>query len=374
MANTLALGCVVALAIWATTAAYRIWLHPLSRYPGSKTAAVSNSWWELYWNYYRNGEMIFEIERLHKVHGPVIRIGVNDIHISDPRVFYDITQVKSTFTKSADFYQHISFPKTLIGESDVAWHRTRRRVLAPALTGSRLQGLAEDVMLKSRHLMARFEEAAAKSSPVCINAAMKAFTMDIISPIVLGQDFECVLDDQFHNQFSEHLRAAFSVGWISTAFPLTSAFALKVASYTSVSIFPLPLLTFKRKCLGITKKYIENAANQANDGQTNSKKSPVIDLLMDAGAVDGHVVPALSELNDELIMLLIAGNDTTSHSLIFGIYQISTNPTVQRRLVEELVREFPTLEEDVTYVRAKKLEFLVSKNRSFSWKTKLSLK
>lgn len=58
-----------ALVCWVFLAIYRIYFHPLSKYPGSKIAAVSDSWWELYWNYYRNGELLFEIDRLHKLHG-----------------------------------------------------------------------------------------------------------------------------------------------------------------------------------------------------------------------------------------------------------------------------------------------------------------
>jgi len=54
------------LALWICRAIYRIYFHPLSRYPGPKLAAVSNSWWEWYWNYYKNGCMIFEIDRLHQ--------------------------------------------------------------------------------------------------------------------------------------------------------------------------------------------------------------------------------------------------------------------------------------------------------------------
>jgi hypothetical protein len=55
--------------LWLSRAIYRLYLHPLSRYPGSPVAAVSTAWYEWYWNYYQNGQMIFEIARLHRIHG-----------------------------------------------------------------------------------------------------------------------------------------------------------------------------------------------------------------------------------------------------------------------------------------------------------------
>jgi hypothetical protein len=55
--------------LWVAKALHNVYFHPLSRYPGSKVAAISTSWWEWYWNYYRNGRLLFEVERLHQKHG-----------------------------------------------------------------------------------------------------------------------------------------------------------------------------------------------------------------------------------------------------------------------------------------------------------------
>ena len=54
---------------WVASALYRLYLHPLSRYPGPSVVAVSSSWYEWHWNYRKHGEMIFELERLHKKYG-----------------------------------------------------------------------------------------------------------------------------------------------------------------------------------------------------------------------------------------------------------------------------------------------------------------
>jgi hypothetical protein len=51
---------------WILRATYRLFFHPLARYPGSKFAAVSKPWYEWYWNFHQKGMLLFEIERLHE--------------------------------------------------------------------------------------------------------------------------------------------------------------------------------------------------------------------------------------------------------------------------------------------------------------------
>lgn len=47
---------------------YRLYFSPLAKFPGSKLAAAT-SWYEFYYDYWRNGKYIFEIERMHKEYG-----------------------------------------------------------------------------------------------------------------------------------------------------------------------------------------------------------------------------------------------------------------------------------------------------------------
>lgn len=81
---------------------------------------------------------------------------------------------------------------------------------------------------------------------------------------------------------------------------------------------------------------------------------------MDPNAAKDHKVPSIEELNDELVMLLTAGNDTTSTALIFGIWQVYTHAEIYQRILRELMEEFPSLDEEITYERARKLPYLVS--------------
>ncbi|KAJ3929376.1 MAG: hypothetical protein NXY57DRAFT_900206 [Lentinula lateritia] len=59
-------------------AIYRLFFHPLSKYPGPLLASLTD-WYEMYYNIIKGGALVTKINRLHKVHGPVIRIGPNTV-------------------------------------------------------------------------------------------------------------------------------------------------------------------------------------------------------------------------------------------------------------------------------------------------------
>ncbi|KAF9024877.1 hypothetical protein BDP27DRAFT_1197837, partial [Rhodocollybia butyracea] len=59
-------------------ALYRLFFHPLSRYPGPTLAALTN-WYEAYYNIVKGGGLVAKYEELHKLHGPVIRVGPNSV-------------------------------------------------------------------------------------------------------------------------------------------------------------------------------------------------------------------------------------------------------------------------------------------------------
>lgn len=126
-----------------------------------------------------------------------------------------------------------------------------------------------------------------------------------------------------------------------------------------------------QKCRAITKSYLEvfdphsavyvarKDVNVPSTIAAHADRSAVIDMLMDPLTVKGHTVPSLEQLNDEAVILLTAGNDTTSNSMIFGLYQICNNMSVYKTLFQELQGHFPSVDQQITYEDAKQLPYLV---------------
>ena len=68
MAGLVTLGFGGLLVYLVVRTIYRIWFHPLSKFPGPKLAAATSGY-EFYFNIIKRGKFIWELDRLHQVYG-----------------------------------------------------------------------------------------------------------------------------------------------------------------------------------------------------------------------------------------------------------------------------------------------------------------
>jgi hypothetical protein len=61
------LACVILPRLFITVL-YRLLLSPIAKFPGPKLAAATG-FYEFYFNFFKNGKYVFEIERLHNIYG-----------------------------------------------------------------------------------------------------------------------------------------------------------------------------------------------------------------------------------------------------------------------------------------------------------------
>ena len=64
-----ALASVILLLVWlAGTTIYRLFLHPLAKFPGPRLAALT-TWYEGYYDVVQKGRFTFQLEALHEAYG-----------------------------------------------------------------------------------------------------------------------------------------------------------------------------------------------------------------------------------------------------------------------------------------------------------------
>lgn len=69
---------------FSTVAVYRLFLHPLSRVPGPRLAAITSGW---YAYHVRNGRMLHLGQTLHQKYGPIVRVGPNELWLNNRDAF-----------------------------------------------------------------------------------------------------------------------------------------------------------------------------------------------------------------------------------------------------------------------------------------------
>ena len=176
--------------------------------------------------------------------GPIVRIGVNELHINSPECFQELTKVGSKFTKEPAFYRGISFPSSSIGLVDPAAHRVRRQVLNPLFTAGHIQSIAPKIQSKIEHLCSVFDDMANRNAPVNVYAAFKSVTMDIVSEMVFGEEFGVTDSGDFHHPHLDALHDAVQKAWVFRTFPILGWLSLNLPDWVSSSLFPVPIIEF----------------------------------------------------------------------------------------------------------------------------------
>ena len=172
----------------------------------------------------------------------MVRIGVNDLHINDPTFYENITRPASNFLKDPDYYRGVGFPHAILGMTDPIEHRVRKQVLAPAFSASQIQGISPQIEAKIDHMCEIFKRLAESSTPVNITAAFKAYALDIISEIVIGEGFGALDCVGFRHPKLDVMKECIQGAWICRAFPLMSRLTLALPSSIVKPFVRIPMI------------------------------------------------------------------------------------------------------------------------------------
>ena len=94
---------------------YRLYFHPLSRFPGPKVAAVTR----LHELYYAGvtGSFVDNIQDMHKQYGPIVRINPNELSINDSHFNAKYFSNDKSLSKDP-WYYGIGFTNSLVALTD----------------------------------------------------------------------------------------------------------------------------------------------------------------------------------------------------------------------------------------------------------------
>jgi cytochrome P450 len=105
-------------------------------------------------------------------------------------------------------------------------------------------------------------------------------------------------------------------------------------------------------------KQIAAVKKEIDEGRDNSKHRTVFHQLLDPNASEGHVVPNVEELTEEMFTILTAGGETTGNAMTIITYYVLSDPEIYRKLVSELKTAFTEKQTSLEYLTLEKLPYL----------------
>lgn len=315
--ETTILSFLFLVGVYGSLLVYRIFLNPLNRFPGPFAARVS----KLYHVHLNSKNLLGhqELYQLHQKYGRYVRIGPNDLSVVDPDGMSVVLGPNSKCRKSAWYGQDEPYISTNTTR-DRAAHDRRRRILGPAFSDKSLKGYATRVQKFHDLLIARIDENAGK--PMNVTKWFGLHGFDMMGDLVFNKSFNMLESGETH----------WAVKLLGDGL-LIQGYSFPPWLYRIFATLPGMGAGYRR--------FVSLCINQLDDRMKQQGKTTHPDMLEPLIEHFEQLKPAdkktvLPMLQGDSRMLIVAGSDTTSTTLIHIFYRLCSEKGLAQRLREEL--------------------------------------
>ncbi|KAI1258580.1 putative cytochrome P450 [Xylariaceae sp. FL1019] len=331
-----ATSVVVYISYLAGLVFYRLYLSPLSQFPGPKLAIISK-WYELYYDVILRGQYTFQIQRMHKIYGPIVRINPFELHIEDS-VYWDELYLRH---KEYERYEWMSgrFGANTTTSSTVKsdLHAIRRAPLNPMFSKRSITKLEPVIKEKVELLSQKLAAFKNTAKVIVMNNAFNAFSGDVIASYCFGFSWDQLESTNFEDNFHDAYEAVRKFAHLGLQFPsmfiimgLTPSWLMKLVTPNIHKMMAL------QKDLASRISGIMNGKDQT---RADSPHPTIFSELL------GSDLPpqekTLRRLGGEAQQLIGAGLETVSWAMTTAVFHLLNNPAILEKLRTELEEAIP---------------------------------
>ncbi|KAI4167897.1 MAG: hypothetical protein LQ343_006820 [Gyalolechia ehrenbergii] len=175
--------CLATAGGFITLVLYRLWFHPLARYPGPRLAAATG-WYETYFDCLRGGRFSKHIDDMHIQYGNIVRINPWELHIRDPAFFDHFYTSSTALEKDPWYYNFAGIPRSTFATSSAVVHRQRRSAIARSFATS--AAVSKHIEACVERLLERLESLRKDGPPQSQVVQMSSMFWMLASDIVTG--------------------------------------------------------------------------------------------------------------------------------------------------------------------------------------------
>ncbi|THU95911.1 cytochrome P450 [Dendrothele bispora CBS 962.96] len=320
---------------------YRLLFHPLRKFPGPWLAAATDCY-AGYFNLVKGGQLLSHIEKLHLNYGPVVRVGPNTLHFSEPQAFTDIYTSGTTFKKSEQLYDDIFLTQEACHAFvDPQKARTRRIMLNPLFSRRAILKLRHAVQEKVDRLISRIKDYP-HGGPVDLASAFRSLTLEIITEYCFATSYNSLEHPTFRHPLNLAVEQNVKNFWFTNYFTRLMRLSLATPIWIVKLIDPgfLVFLHMRQDLEGRIERYLEDdSALHAVEHETVFHHL-ILPENKD-GSINRDLRPSKKSLLEEAFSLVGAGSDTVGNTCSTGAFFALNNPAICGRLKEELRQAWP---------------------------------
>ncbi|KAK8057947.1 cytochrome P450 [Apiospora saccharicola] len=324
-----------------TLSVYRLFLHPLARFPGPKLAAVTR-YYEAYFDVLQEGQYTFKIAELHKKYGPIVRISSYELHVNDPAFHEKLYRQEGRWDKYGWAVNAFGTHGASISKVPHDLHKARRQPLNPFFSKTKVVA-REDFINRNIAVLcdrlSQFANTAEKTKTVVdLGAAISALSRDVACEFILDRKYAHLERQDFHVGVTNMLQSAGPIWRITKHAPwfgplvhsIPPGIMMKIADENTRAFFQY-LQESERDTKDLLR--IAHSSSGAHNEPPSSPRTIVHEI------VDSKL--PLAEKGFERVMFEVAtvtgaGNETTAGVLRLVLYHVFADRAILQRLRAEL--------------------------------------
>ncbi|OGM51153.1 cytochrome P450 oxygenase [Aspergillus bombycis] len=331
---------------------YRLYFDPLHHIPGPKLAAVTHLY-EFYHDVIRGGLFIWEIEKMHQVYGPIVRINPREVHIKDP-YFYDelYAPAHGIRDKDAKSVEIFSSPTALVSTVSHHKHRMRRKLLTSFFSRRSIEKIEPIIHESLSRFLDSLITAYKEDSVVELIDRLQALTGDVITQYAYGESYGLQDPENIGRGIVKVVQEGTAQIHLHRFFPLLQRVLRLIPSWFMTQVFPARAAMYDLLG-GVRKKSIE--VLREKDTSTSQR------MTMFHALTAPDVPPeerTLRRLEDEGLVLFAAGTETTATTLGVAIFHVLSDQSTLLKLRRELEQVMPAPQNLVTWRQLERLPYL----------------
>ncbi|KAJ1882741.1 hypothetical protein H4R99_001151 [Coemansia sp. RSA 1722] len=269
--------------------------------------------------------------KMHAQYGPVVRIGYNQVSVSSGS---DLRRILAThaFLKGHSYEANIFLSPTTFSTTDPELNRTRRRQIGNTYSIAHLRTL-EDLIISHGvdSLISQWDQKAEKHQQVNYFYAYHGLALDIVGILGYGRSFGVLQTGNTRITDCTHMMMELSA--LQGNIRLLKYFAWPVRH----------LVKARAELIEVAEAAIARRKDEiAADPDVAAKRRDILQTLIEARDPETGQTLQGKPLVSEMVMLLVAGSDTTSNTLTWITMHLLHNPAVLRRLCQEIRQKFPS--------------------------------
>ncbi|OQE74125.1 hypothetical protein PENNAL_c0084G11992 [Penicillium nalgiovense] len=307
---------------------YRIWFHPLAKFPGPVLAKVTN----LYGGYYAwRGDLHLDMMRCHEKYGDIVRYAPNRVLFNSNTGLKEIYAFTKQVQKSAAYGAMVHRAPNTLTLIDKKQHGRKRRTIAQGFGDNALRGFEDTIMGLVRTFcdsLVQDTSAGEWSSPQNMAKWSNYLTFDIMSSVIFGESFDLIGSPE-----NRHIVQSIEDSNVRTGVLLQAG---------ELSTRRLDRKLFPEAIAGrnIFIRFVNQLLKKRMSVKP-LKRSDVFSFLLDAVDPETKQGFTPAEIGAESTTMIVAGSDTTSTAIASIFFYLCRYPDIYERVKTEVRAVFP---------------------------------